>query len=70
MGFYVLKNQTNGLYLSMRGDGWVVDLREAAVFSLRSTAVSSIRRAWGAVVWWSASNACQTGLLGPALRNK
>ena len=46
MAFYVVRDRTSGMYLSMRGDNWVTDLRDAAVFSLRSTAASTIRIAW------------------------
>ena len=46
MAFYIVRDKANGMYLSMRGDSWVVDLRDAAVFSLRSTAESTIRIAW------------------------
>lgn len=46
MAFYVVRDQTNGTYLSMLGDRWVTDLREAAVFSRRSTALHTIRPAW------------------------
>jgi hypothetical protein len=48
MAFYVVKNQTSGAYLSMRGDAWVTDLRDAAIFTLKSSATNSIRRAWQA----------------------
>jgi hypothetical protein len=46
MAFYVVRDKTNGMYLSMLGDNWVADLRDAAVFSQRSTAASTIRIAW------------------------
>ena len=46
MAFYVIRNQSNNGYLSMQGDGWVADLKHAAIFTLRNTATHSIRRAW------------------------
>jgi hypothetical protein len=46
MPFYVLKRQPGGEYLSMRGDGWVRDIRDAVVYTSKSTATSAIRRAW------------------------
>ena len=46
MSFYVVKNQSSGTYLSMRGDAWVPDVQHAAIFTLRSTATHSIHRAW------------------------
>jgi hypothetical protein len=50
MAFYVVRNQSNGAYLSMQeGDTWVDDVRCAAIFTLRSTAAHSIRRAWQGV---------------------
>jgi hypothetical protein len=45
MPFYVLKHQ-NGEYLSLKGNEWVADLREAAVFTSRSNATNAVRRAW------------------------
>ena len=59
MAFYVVRDQTNGTYLSMLGDRWVTDLREAAVFARRSTALHTIRPAYGATgVSLSVSNGC------------
>jgi hypothetical protein len=46
MPFYVLKRQPGGEYLSMRGDAWVQDVRDAVVYTSKSTATSAIRRAW------------------------
>ncbi len=46
MPFYVIRNSGSGLYLPLLGKTWVADLRQAAVFSGRGTAMSSIRRAW------------------------
>ena len=46
MAFYIIRNRTEGNYLSLRLGGWVADLREAAVFSARSTAVKAIPHAW------------------------
>lgn len=46
MFFYVVKNQSSGTYLSMQGDTWVPDVQHAAIFTLKSTATHSIRRAW------------------------
>jgi hypothetical protein len=46
MPFYVVRDQINGTYLSMLEDKWVTDIREAAVFSRRSTALHTIRTAW------------------------
>jgi hypothetical protein len=48
MPFYVLKHQS-GEYLSLGGNGWVGDLRQAAVFTSRSNAHNAIRRAWQGV---------------------
>ena len=46
MPFYVIKYQSTGEFLSMQGNTWVGELRDAAVFTSRRTANSSIRRAW------------------------
>ena len=46
MPFYVIRNSSTGLYLPLLGSTWVADLRYAAVFSMRGTAVNAIRRAW------------------------
>ena len=46
MPFYVVKDRGTGRFLSLLGDRWVEDVREAAVFSQRRTATSSIRNAW------------------------
>jgi len=46
MPFYVVRDRGTGRFLSLLEDGWVKDLREAAVFSQRRTATSSIRVAW------------------------
>ena len=46
MPFFVVKNEAAGMFLSMRGDGWVAQVEDAAVFTLRSTAVHSIRQGW------------------------
>ncbi len=46
MPFYVLKRRPTGEYLSMRGDKWVHDIREAVVYTSKSSATSAIRRAW------------------------
>jgi len=45
MPCYVIRNPNSGLYLSLVGNTWVSDLRHAAVFSLRGTAVSAVRYA-------------------------
>jgi hypothetical protein len=46
MAFYAIKDTTSGLYLSILENAWVGELREAAIFSRRSTALSTIRGAW------------------------
>ena len=47
MAFYVVRNHAGGAYLSLYGaETWVVDVREAAVFTQRTTATRSIRRSW------------------------
>jgi hypothetical protein len=46
MAFYVIRNGLNGAYLSMRCDGWVLELEAAAVFTLRRTAEHAIHRQW------------------------
>jgi hypothetical protein len=46
MPFYVIRYESTGEYLSMQGNSWVNDMRDAAVFTSRRTATSSIRRAW------------------------
>ena len=47
MAFYVVRNQADGTYLSLYGaKAWVLDVREAAVFTQRTTATRSIRQAW------------------------
>ena len=48
MPFYVVRDRGTGRLLSLLEDRWVKDLREAAVFSQRRTATSSIRVAWRA----------------------
>ncbi len=45
MPFSVVRDPNSGLYLSLAGNTWVGDLRHAAVFSLRRTALSAIRYA-------------------------
>jgi hypothetical protein len=47
MAFYVVRNHAGGTYLSLYGaKTWVLDVREAAVFTQRSSATRSIRHAW------------------------
>jgi hypothetical protein len=46
MPFYVVKDRGTGRFLSLLGDRWVEDICEAAVFSERRTATSTIRAAW------------------------
>jgi hypothetical protein len=46
MPFYVVMRKTSGDYLSMQGNSWVIDIRDAAVYTARSAATSAIRRTW------------------------
>jgi hypothetical protein len=49
MPFYVMRRAPDGEYLSMRGDSWVRDVKDAVVYTSKSTATSAIRRAWRGV---------------------
>jgi hypothetical protein len=46
MPFYVVMRQPSGDYLSMHGNSWVIDIRDAAVYTAKSAATSAIRRTW------------------------
>ena len=46
MPFYVVKDGATGRFLSLLGDRWVEDIGEAAVFSARRTATTTIRASW------------------------
>src|SRR5205814_1100429 len=47
MAFYVVRNHAGGAYLSLYGaETSVADVREAAIFTQRTTAIRSMRRCW------------------------